>query len=94
MDELDRLNKMVNDVVNSVGAENVTQLLASIKQKSHEAKNFANCESMQEVEKHMIGCPECLANMPPIEVYWKMTHVMPDTQCDMPMHSKDRYLVN
>ena len=94
MDELDRLNKMVNDVVNSVGAENVTQLLASIKQKSHEAKNFANCESMQEVEKHMIGCPECLANMPSIEVYWKMTHVMPDTQCDMPMHSKDRYLVN
>ena len=41
MDELQKLEKMVNDIVDSVGAENVTQLLASIKQKTHEAKYFS-----------------------------------------------------
>ena len=94
MDELSKLNKMVNDVVNSVGAENVTQLLASIKQKTHEAEYFGRCESMQEAENHMIGCPECLNNMPPLEIYWKMTHHTKDVQCETPFHSKDRYLVN
>jgi len=94
MDELNKLNKMVNDVVNSVGAENVTQLLASIKQKTHEAKYFGRCESMQEAENHMIGCSECLNNMPPVEIFWKMTHHTKDVQCETPMHSKDRYLVN
>ena len=94
MDELQKLKKMVNDVVNSVGAENVTQLLASIKQKTHEAKYFSRCESMEEAEDHMIGCSECLTNMPPLEVYWRMTHHTKDTQCETPFHSKDRYLVN
>ena len=94
MDMMNKVNRIFDAVVKDIGAEAMAQMLMSLKQKSHEAKNFANCESMQEVEKHMIGCSECLANMPPIEVYWRMTHVMPDTQCDMPMHSKDRYRVN
>ena len=94
MDELQKLEKMVNAIVDSVGAENVTQLLASIKQKTHEAKYFSRCEDIKEAEAHMISCPECLGNMPPLEVYWKMTHHTKDVQCETPFHSKDRYLVN
>jgi len=91
---MDKVNQILNSVVDEIGTEALSQILMSLKQKSHEAKNFAKCDTIQEAEEHMIGCNECLLNMPPIEVYWKMTHVMPDTQCATPMHSKDRHLAN
>jgi len=94
MDMMNKVNRILNEVVDDIGAEAMAEMLMSLRQRSHEVKNFSNCESMQEAEKHMIGCPECLSNMPPIEVYWKMTHSMPDTPCATPMHSKDRHLVN
>jgi len=94
MDMTSKVYQILDEVVKDIGTEAMAQLLMSLKQKSHEIKNLANCGNIQEAEKHMIGCQECLANMPPIEVYWRMTHVMPDTQCDMPMHSKDRHRIN
>ena len=95
MDEVkNELDQMIKDVVKSVGAENVTQLLASFKQKTHEAKYFGKCENVYEAEKHMVGCPECLNNMPPVEVFWKLTHHTKEMPCETPTHSKDRHLVN
>jgi len=51
MDMMNKVNQLLNSVVNDIGAEAMSQMLMSLKQKSHEAKNFANCESIQEVEK-------------------------------------------
>ena len=98
MDELrDQLENLIQAIMTSEGTDNnelMTGLLASLNMRIHEAKYFTTFKTVRELEDHIIGCTDCLNHMMPLDVFWQMTHHTDGTQCETPMHSKDRFMRN
>ena len=97
---VDRLRRVegqvrgVTQMVEEIGAHNMSALLKAALHKAHEAKYLSRCKNMEEAEAHFIGCSECLRNMMPLEIYWELSHEMPDMTCELPLHTADRFQKN
>jgi hypothetical protein len=81
-------------MVTEIGADNMSALIKAALHKAHEAKYLSRCKSMEEAEAHFIGCSKCLRNMMPLEIYWELSHEMPDMNCELPLHTADRFQKN
>lgn len=85
---------MLNQIVEEIGPEHMTSLLKAAKHKAHEAKYLGRCKNLKEAEAHIIGCGQCVSNMMPLESYWVMSHEVSDMQCELPLHTADRFQKN
>ena len=81
-------------MVEEIGAHNMSALLKAALHKAHEVKYLSRCESLKEAEAHIIGCGQCLNSMMPLEIYWELSHEMPDMTCELPLHTADRFQKN
>jgi len=91
---MNKMDKLIKLILENVPEDHAVAMFQDLASKAHEFRIVNTHKTVEDFERHVIQCDQCISNMVPLENFWALSHARPDVPCVTPGHSESRFSKN